>query len=117
MPLRVFRIEATALNLVEHQSDNPVNIQTLTQNAQNLHGISNMSETSWIEILLFLRTGVFIQSTYVLNVLVGGHPKLLGNFLIGCTTVNLENHSRTCVLPTTCFPKAAVMSSVCFFPV
>jgi hypothetical protein len=103
---------------VEHQSDNkPVNVQTLTQNAPNLHGISNMPETSQIEILLFLRTSVFIQSTYVLIVLAGGHPKLLGNFLIGCTTVNLENHSRTGVLPITCFPKAGVMSSVCFFPV
>lgn len=51
---------------VEHQSDNnPVNVQTLTQNAQNLHGISNMSETSQIEILLFLRTSLFIQSTCI----------------------------------------------------
>jgi hypothetical protein len=100
----------TQTKQAEHQShDNPMHGQIVTQNAQNPSKIPNMRVTSVFK-------DKYLHSIHSCACLACRQTsQAFGNFNRH-TILNTENHSRTCVLPTTCFPKATVnMSEVSVF--
>jgi hypothetical protein len=69
---------------------------------------------SWAVILLFLRIRFFILSTFLSLLLPDGYV-MHGVLTADVTPLfNLENHSKTCVLPIFCSPDTTISIFSCF---
>ena len=67
-------------------------------------------------VILFSRTSFLHVPHLHIILLVSGYPKHLASSFEVAPSLNLANHSETCILPTFCSPKAIAELSVAFHP-